>query len=78
MFAKLRTARFLKIESSSDGAIIGFAAQAARITRVHQQDLRDRVRPDGPYYRYPTRKLLGLNGADRAAVLGILLDHASV
>jgi phage virion morphogenesis protein len=75
MFAKLRTARFLKMDSRSDAAIVGFGVQVARIARVHQQGLRDRVQPIGPYCHYPARQLLGLAKADREAVETLLLEH---
>lgn len=42
MFAKLRTSRFLKTDSTPEAAVLGFVAQVERIARVHQLGLRDR------------------------------------
>ncbi|NTY35635.1 phage virion morphogenesis protein [Burkholderia diffusa] len=64
MFAKLRTARFLKTASSADASVLHFTRQVERIARVHQEGLRDRVERNGPIVQYPVRELLGLADAD--------------
>ncbi|GHD59865.1 phage virion morphogenesis protein [Jeongeupia chitinilytica] len=50
MFAKLRTARHLKAESTTDEASIGFSGRDARIAGQHQE---------GSVPRLPRRRLLG-------------------
>ncbi|MBI2382340.1 MAG: phage virion morphogenesis protein [Gammaproteobacteria bacterium] len=75
MFAKLRTARFLKTQASAESAVVGFTGQVERMARVHQFGLRARVRRGGPEAQYPTRELLGFSDADRAAIEEMLLDH---
>ncbi|UVS89114.1 phage virion morphogenesis protein [Burkholderia glumae] len=64
MFAKLRTARFLKTTSTADASVLHFTRQVERIARVHQEGLRDRVERNGPVVQYPARELLGLADED--------------
>jgi phage virion morphogenesis (putative tail completion) protein len=75
MFAKLRTARWLKIMADANEAAVGFTGRAERIARVHQEGLRDRVAPNGPEVRYARRQLLGFSDADREMVRNRLLQH---
>ena len=75
MFAKLRTARYLKVESDAVGLAVGFAGRVSRVARVHQFGLRDRVSPKGVEYQYPARSLLGLNGAELEMIRDRLLSH---
>ncbi|WP_137936107.1 phage virion morphogenesis protein [Chitinivorax sp. B] len=64
MFAKLRTAKYLKIEASPDLAVVGFVGRVSRIARVHQEGLRDRIKPSGVVVQYVERQLLGLTEPD--------------
>lgn len=75
MFAKIRQAKHLKARATPGEAAVGFLGRVARIARVHQEGLRARVEPGGPYHRYPARELLGLSAADRAWVREQLIDH---
>lgn len=75
MFAKMRTARFMKTESSADAAVIEIAGRAARIARVSQEGLTDRVGKRGPEYRYPVRRLLGFADADIDAIADLCIKH---
>ena len=75
MFAKLRTARFLKIESDAAGLAIGFAGRVARLARIHQQGETAPVAPGGPDYTYPARVLLGFNQQERDMIRDKLLAH---
>ncbi len=75
MFAKLRTARWLKGESDAHQLSIGFIGPVARLARVHQEGKVDRVAPGGPRYRYPARGLLGLTQADKEMIRDKLLAH---
>lgn len=75
MFEKLRTARLLRAKATSAEAVIAITGRSGRIARVHQEGLRDQVRPGGPSIIYPRRELLGLTDADRENVRNTLLDH---
>lgn len=61
MFAKLRTAKYLKTAASADSASVQFEGKVQRIARVHHYGLRDRVSRKGPEVRYPERRLLGVS-----------------
>ncbi|MFM0244265.1 phage virion morphogenesis protein [Paraburkholderia sediminicola] len=75
MFAKLRQARYLRVESDAQGLAIGFMGRIARVARVHQLGERDRVARNGPEYKYPARVLLGFSNADRDMIRNELLNH---
>lgn len=78
MFEKLRRAKFLGQEATSEEASVGFASNStARIARVHQDGLRDRVsrRAGAREITYPVRILLGFTEEERAALLDRYLDH---
>jgi phage virion morphogenesis protein len=77
MFAKLRTARYLKADADGNGAVVGFAGRVARIARVHQEGEAAPVAPGGPDYQYPRRVLLGLTNAERELIRDRLLAHLS-
>ncbi|HGL4204034.1 TPA: phage virion morphogenesis protein [Citrobacter farmeri] len=72
MFAKLRTAKYLKTSASADSASVEFAGQVQRIARVHHYGLRDRVSSKGPEVRYAQRQLLGVNNESIDLTLDIL------
>jgi|GEM_PF-45786 len=79
MLLGLRKARHMKIDASADGVAVGFEGRTARIARIHQFGLRDRLKGSdgeaGPLVRYSQRKLLGLAHADVEAVQTLILDH---
>lgn len=76
MFSKIRTAKYLKMESTPERAVIAFVGQVQRMAQVHQYGLRDRVnKKRGPEVQYPERKLLGLTSADIDLVGELMLDH---
>lgn len=75
LFARLRTTRYLRIEATAEAAVIAIAGRAARIARVHQYGLNDRVGKGGPDYRYPERRILGIADADRDAISDLIIDH---
>lgn len=75
MFAKLRTARFFKVETDSAGLSIGFAGRIARLARIHQEGQQSEVAPGGPVYQYPVRQLLGFSQAERDMIRDKLLEH---
>lgn len=78
MFRRLRTARFLKASATHDGAEVGFSGTAARIARVHQYGLRDKINSSGAVATYPRRELLGLSKADRMAIARQVIDSLGI
>lgn len=78
MFRRLRTARFLKASATPDGAEVGFSGVAARIARVHQFGLRDKINNSGAMATYPRRELLGMSKADRMAIARQVIDSLGV
>jgi phage virion morphogenesis protein len=77
MFVKLRLHKHLKTQSDPSQIAVGFFGRVARIARVHQQGLSDKVSKNGPLYPYPARRLLGFSEADRALIRDSLLRHIS-
>lgn len=75
MFTKMRTAKYLKIKAGADSASVGFLGSVARIARVHQYGLRDRVKKNGPQHHYDRRQLLGFTAEDRERIRDSLIDH---
>lgn len=66
MFKKLRTARYLKAKSNADKVEVGFWGNSAKIARVHQYGLHDRVAKSGPEIRYQKRQLLGVTKQEQS------------
>lgn len=64
MFAKLRTAKYMKAQADSDEAVIGFTGRVQRMARVHHYGLRDRPSRKGKEVQYEARPLLGINKQD--------------
>lgn len=77
MFAKLRLASHLKAKGNSDGIEVGFIGRTARIARVHQYGLRDKIDPAGKVIKYDQRQLLGISESDRAKIMDAVLKHLS-
>ncbi|MBB5469170.1 phage virion morphogenesis protein [Paraburkholderia sp. CI2] len=75
MFAKLRTAKWLKVEVTDGGLAVGFEGRVAQIAAVHQEGQRAPVDPHGPTYRYPRRVLLGFTDADHSFIRDMLVEH---
>lgn len=75
MFAKLRTAKYLKANATADAAMVAITGRAACIARVHQYGLTDHVSPSGPRVRYARRELLGFSADDRERVKDLLIKH---
>lgn len=64
MFAKLRTAKYMKTQASPNEAVIEFAGNVQRMARVHHYGLRDRPSRKGKEVRYESRELLGISAND--------------
>lgn len=74
MFARLRAARYLKIETDAEGLAIGFVGQVARVAHIHQEGQTAPVGP-GIEYKYPVRQLLGFTEQERDMIRDKLLAH---
>ncbi len=75
MFAKIRTAKHLKVKATGDQIEVGFFGWVARVARVHQFGEQERASKRGALYKYPKRTLLGLNEMDQTQVRDSLLLH---
>lgn len=79
MFSKMRTAKWMKMESAPDSAVVTFASSVQAMAKVHQFGLRDRVNKrrggSGPEVVYPERQLLGFTRHDVDMVSSLTLDH---
>jgi len=75
MFQKLRTASYLKAQGDAKGLAVGFTGRIARIARVHQYGLRDRIAARGPSAQYEARELLGFTVEDQEALKDLVLAH---
>ncbi|WP_226349839.1 phage virion morphogenesis protein [Alcaligenes sp. 13f] len=74
MFARLRTARYLKAESSADDLAVGFRGRDAMVAFVHQYgELATSNR--GRRFRMPQRELLGLTDAELQLIEDAYLRH---
>jgi len=75
MFARLRTAKHLRINVSETEAKVGYTGRAARIAWIHQSGGTDRPSAKQAPVRYPRRRLLGFTDASRAKVMDVLIAH---
>lgn len=64
MFAKLRTAKYMKAKSTADDAAVEFTGRVQRMVRVHHYGLRDRAARGGKEVKYDARPLLGIYDFD--------------
>ena len=72
MFRKLRLAKRLRIlEASASEVGIGFAGRDARIARIHQEGLREKIGPRT--IAYPERRLLGFTADDSERLMDQVL-----
>ena len=75
MFARLRQAKHLRLQSTADAIAIGFTGRVARIARIHQYGLRDRPGRGQADVQYERRELLGFTEADLDMIRTRLLEH---
>jgi len=64
MFAKLRTAKYMKAQATSNEAVVEFTGRVQRIAQVHHYGLRDRPSRDREEIQYEQRQLLGFSETD--------------
>jgi len=74
MFAKLKTAKYLKAQAGVDAAEVAFVPGVQKLARVHHYGLRDRVSRRGPIVKYAERPLLGLDNDTKNMIKKILLQ----
>lgn len=77
MFARLRTARFLKAQSDPSAAVVTFVGRAQRIAAVHHFGLRDRVNKAGLEAQYPERRLLGFEDTDVDRIADLVISYVA-
>ncbi|PYG48727.1 phage virion morphogenesis protein [Pantoea sp. AG1095] len=61
MFAKLKTAKYLKVKANANVAEVAFVPGVQKLARVHHYGLRDKVNRRGTQVKYAERQLLGIN-----------------
>lgn len=74
MFARLRTQRYLKVDSDSDGLSVGFRGRAGMIAIVHQYGDKHTSRT-GQQFITPKRELLGLSKQELDSIADAYLRH---
>ncbi|HHQ6537136.1 TPA: phage virion morphogenesis protein [Serratia fonticola] len=75
MFTKLRTARYLKANGSSNDAVVEFVGHVKRMAEVHHYGLRDRPSVHSPEVKYEERPLLGFSQTDIRIFEQTLIEH---
>lgn len=75
MFAKLRTAKYLKLNGTADDAIVEFTGNVQRMARVHHYGLRDRPVRGGKEVQYKARRLLGFNDELTQLINKVIIFH---
>lgn len=74
MFAKLRTAKYMKARADSDEAVVSFTGRVQRMARVHHYGLRDKPSLNGKEVQYEVRPLLGMNKGDLLIIENIITN----
>lgn len=78
MFAKLRTARFLKVRSNANEVSVGFNGASAAIAAVHQYGLQGTVDKNrGFKVQYAQRELLGFSESDVDLIEDLIIEQLS-
>lgn len=74
MFAKLRTAKYMKTQASPNEAVIEFAGNVQRMARVHHYGLRDRPSRKGKEVQYESRPLLGIDAKGYELIENLIME----
>lgn len=78
MFAKLRTARHFKIQSTANDVAVGFTGNTAAIAAVHQYGLTGIVdKKRGIKTQYAQRELLGFSHDDLDIIEDLIIEQLS-
>lgn len=75
MFAKLRTARYMKASGNDSAAVVEFTGKVKRIARVHQLGLKDKPGKISQEIIYPQRILLGFSSDDMNNIQDFIIKH---
>lgn len=79
MFAKLRTARYFKIQSNANEVSVGFNGSSAMIAKVHQYGLMSSPSKAKDFkVRYAQRELLGFSQSDLDVIEDLVLAQLSM
>lgn len=79
MFAKLRTARYFKIQSNANEVSVGFNGSSAMIAKVHQYGLMSSPSKTKDFkVRYAQRELLGFSQSDLDVIEDLILAQLSM
>lgn len=78
MFNRMVRAKWLKAKNSATDASIEFIGNAAKIARVSQLGLRDKVNKRGLEVTYPKRELLGFTDSEINMIEDLIIDSLSV
>jgi phage virion morphogenesis protein len=66
-----------RIKSDAESISVGYKGQDARLAKVHNLGLIDRIKSQAGYYviaDYPARPWMGISAKDEAAILAILQE----
>lgn len=75
MFAKLRTAKYMKAKGTADDAVVEFTGNVQRMARVHHYGLRDRPARGREEIKYDARPLLGISKLDINYLSDVMLNY---
>lgn len=79
MFAKLRTAKHLKIKSNANEVSIGFTSSSAAIAKIHQYGLMSSPSKTKNFkVRYAQRELLGFSQSDLDIIEDLVIEQLSI
>ncbi|PHM38583.1 phage virion morphogenesis protein [Xenorhabdus innexi] len=71
LFPRLRTARFLRMRTTPESAVVGFQGKAAAIARQHQYGLTGSMNALAQV-RYPRRELLGISESEKVKLIEMI------
>ncbi|CAI1858392.1 Mu-like prophage protein gpG [Serratia quinivorans] len=74
MFARLKTAKNMKVAATPNEAAVFFEGRRGYIARTHQYGLEDSVSRNGPRVKYPARRLLGFDDTGVKEIERQILD----
>lgn len=77
MFAKLRTAKYMKATATDSEAAVGFVGKVQRMARIHHYGLRDRPARGAKEVSYDERPLLGFSEDDMQMIETAIISHLS-
>lgn len=79
MFAKLRTARYFKIQSNANEVSVGFNGSSAMIAKVHQYGLMSSPSKTKDFkVLYAQRELLGFSQSDLDIIEDLVIEQLSI